>query len=218
MADVRSGLEESATVAFAPACGAAPIGVTGPQALLALVPTFLHGWEFRSAGHAAAVIICRRGQNGIAITAPVLPGGVYATADLVEAADVVAAALAALAARGERVILPHAGAVEAAAGLILLLADTTGGKSTLALTLAAYGWRFFADDRLGLSAIERHPLELRLALRRSCDCPCRNLRQGWRNSRPSVRAVESWPSPISPSDQRSKPEQGQGRRSLLVSC
>ena len=53
----------------------------------------------------------------------------------------VAAALAALAARGERVILPHAGAVEAAAGLILLLAEYDRRQEHASLTLAAYGWQ-----------------------------------------------------------------------------
>ena len=61
-------------------------------------------------------------------------------------------------------ILPHAGAVEAAAGLILLLADTTGGKSTLALTLAAYRWQLFADDRLGLSRDREASIGIALGL------------------------------------------------------
>ena len=150
MAAIASGVEESGTVAFAPAGDAAAIAVTAPRSVLSLVPTFLHRWQRQPAGDVAATIICRPTGQGIAVAASVLPEGTCVAADPMEAADIVAASLAALAVRGKGIILPHAGAVDSPAGLILLLADTTGGKSTLALTLAAAGWRLFGDDRLGL--------------------------------------------------------------------
>jgi hypothetical protein len=150
MAAVASGSEESATKAFAPAANAAALGVTAPPAVLSQVPIFLHRWQTIPAANIAAAITCRPNGMGMVVTAPVLPKGVCVAADAIEAADVVAASLAAIAVQGESVILPHAGAVESPAGLILLLADSTGGKSTLALTFAAAGWRLFGDDRLGL--------------------------------------------------------------------
>jgi hypothetical protein len=164
MTAVASGVDESATVAFAPAADTAALGVTAPRAVLSLVPLFLHHWKSLPAGNIAATITCRPQGRGIAVSAPVLPGGVYLAADSIEAADVVAASLAAVAVRGKDVILPHAGAVQSPAGLILLLADTAGGKSTLALTLAAAGWRLFGDDRLGLCREDGRSIGIALGL------------------------------------------------------
>jgi hypothetical protein len=164
MASLSSGIEESATIAFAPAPAAAVLGVTAPRTVLSLVPTFLHRWESLPGQAIIPAITCQPVRQGIAVTASVLPGGRYLATDLVEAADVVAASLAALAVRGESVILPHAAAVESPAGLVLLLADTTGGKSTLALTLAAAGWRLYGDDRLGLYREDHRSIGIALGL------------------------------------------------------
>ena len=147
------GEEGESAVAFryAPAAKADGVSVAAPPAVLALVPLFLHGWRGTpDPSGSGAALRCRPAGGGFEIFAPVLPEGRHRAATAFEAADVVASAVAALAMGGPGVILPHAGAVESPAGLVLLLADTTGGKSTLALTLAAAGWRLFSDDRLGL--------------------------------------------------------------------
>lgn len=147
-----SGIHHSTTdaMALAPAPGAPGFGVVAPGAVRSLVPLFLHCWHTMPEAGAAPVVLCERGENGFAVIASVLPGGRHLASGPFEAADVVASALAVLAARGPGVILPHAAALESPLGLVLLFADTTGGKSTLALSLAAAGWRLFGDDRLGL--------------------------------------------------------------------
>ena len=147
-----SGLDPSATdgIALAPAPGAAGLGVAAPRAVLSLLPLFLHRWQTMPEAGGVPAVRCEQEKDGLAVIAPVLPGGRYLAAGPLQAADVVASALAVLAVQGAGVILPHAAALESPAGLVLLLADTTGGKSTLALTLAAVGWRLFGDDRLGL--------------------------------------------------------------------
>ena len=150
------------------------MSVAAPAEVMALVPLFLHGLARHS-----RPVRCRAGAplpvrgRGVRDSAPVLPEGRHRAATAFEAADVVASALAALAIGGPGVILPHAAAVESPAGLVLLLADTTGGKSTLALTLAAAGWRLFGDDRLGLRREGRAHPESRSALPPSCACRCR---------------------------------------------
>jgi hypothetical protein len=127
------------------------IAVSAPDGVLALTPLFLHGWRAMPAARDCEVAVrCTGVADGFEIAAPVLPGTRHRAASAFEAADVVASALAALAIGRPEVILPHAAALESPAGLVLLFADTTGGKSTLALTLAAAGWRLFGDDRLGL--------------------------------------------------------------------
>jgi hypothetical protein len=143
--------DPTASARFAPGDRAQGVTAAAPDAVLALVPLFLHGWRVVATGpDLEPAIRCRTQAEGFEILAPVLPGGRHLAATDFEAADVVASALAALAVAGPGMILPHAAAVESPAGLLLLLADTTGGKSTLALTLAAAGWRLFSDDRLGL--------------------------------------------------------------------
>ncbi len=161
-----SGIHHSATdgMALAPAPGAPGLGVVAPGAVRSLVPLFLHRWHTVPEAGAAPAVRFVRGENGFAVSAPVLPGGLHLASGSFEAADVVASALAALAARGPGVILPHAAALESPAGLVLLFADTTGGKSTLALTLAAHGWRLFGDDRLGLRRARDGSIGIALAL------------------------------------------------------
>ncbi|HEX6102115.1 MAG TPA: hypothetical protein VF031_03620, partial [Alphaproteobacteria bacterium] len=127
------------------------IAVSAPDSVLALATLFLHGWGALSPARDSEVAVrCAHVTDGFDIAASVLPGGRHRAASAFEAADVVASAVAALAIGGPEVILPHAAALASPAGLVLLFADTTGGKSTLALTLAAAGWRLFGDDRLGL--------------------------------------------------------------------
>ena len=138
------------TLTFAPGQGLPVLTAEGPEEVLAALSLFLAGWTSTQARHAAPEVICRREGDGYRVQAPVLPGGSHRAAGPEQAADMAASAIAALAVRAPGIILPHAGAVESPRGLVLLIADTTGGKSTLALTLAAQGWRLFGDDRLGL--------------------------------------------------------------------
>ncbi len=139
------------TRSFVPPGGTTAIAVCAPGAVLAQVQVLLHRWLARKpADGAAPAVRCTVEGQRFEILAPVLPGGRHLAASAFEAADIVASALAVLAVGGPEVILPHAAAVLSPAGLILLFADTMGGKSILALTLAAAGWRLFGDDRLGL--------------------------------------------------------------------
>jgi hypothetical protein len=153
MGEAREGGSADGTrlMGFAPGAAEPALTVLAPPELLALAPLFLFGWEAKRASDGSEpAVTCRAQGDGYEIRAAVLPGGLYRARGAFEAADVIASALAALALCGRATILPHAAALQSPAGLVLLLADTTGGKSTLALTLAAAGWRLFSDDRLGL--------------------------------------------------------------------
>ncbi|HXV23421.1 MAG TPA: hypothetical protein VED46_04100 [Alphaproteobacteria bacterium] len=130
---------------------ASPISVCAPETVLAMIPSFLYRWQTAMpAIDAAPAIRCTFLDQRFEILASVLPEGRHLASSAVEAADIVASALAVLSVGGAEMILPHAAAVQGPAGLVLLFADTKGGKSVLALTLAAAGWRLFGDDRLGL--------------------------------------------------------------------
>jgi hypothetical protein len=130
--------------------GGAALTVCAPSEVLALVPSFLHRWRVARADGAEPTVRCIGQGERFEILAVVLPGGRHVATSAIEAADIVASVLAVLTVGGMEVILPHAAAVLAPGGLILLFADTKGGKSILALTMAAVGWRLFGDDRLGL--------------------------------------------------------------------
>ncbi len=145
--------------------GQARLAVAAPPSVLALIPLFLRGWKDAAAGdEAEAALVCRTRDGAFEILAPVLPGGRHIAASAFEAADTLASALAAMRVRAADVILPHAAALQAPSGLVLLFADSGGGKSTLALTLAASGWRLFGDDRLGVRRAQGRSIGIALGL------------------------------------------------------
>jgi hypothetical protein len=136
---------------LAPSGGGPAVTVFAPAPVRALVPIFLQGWELGPARDGSAPVIgCDGAADGFDLAAAVLPGTRHHASSAMEAADVIASAAAALAFGGSGVILPHAAALLSPSGLVLLFADTTGGKSTLAVTLLASGWRLFGDDRLAI--------------------------------------------------------------------
>jgi hypothetical protein len=186
--------ESVAAFLYASAGEAGAVSVAAPAEVLALVPSFLHGWRcMPDPSGVAPALRCRSAGGGFEILAPVLPQGRHQAASAFEAADLVASALAALAIGGPGVILPHAAAAESPAGLVLLLADTTGGKSTLALTLAAAGWRLLSDDRLGLRREQRGASGIALGLAAKLRLPLPPSAEGLsRFIRGRVR--QSWPS------------------------
>jgi hypothetical protein len=175
-------------------CGRADaVSVAAPPAVSALMPLFLHGWSaVPDASGTKPAIRCRPLSEAFEIAAPALPGGHHRAATAFEAADVIASALAALAIGRPGVILPHAGAVESPAGLVLLLADTTGGKSTLALTLAAAGWRLFSDDRLALRRDGRSATGIALGLAPKLRLPLPPSAEGLSRFLRG-RVLQSWP-------------------------
>jgi hypothetical protein len=136
---------------LAPSSGKPVVTVCAPGAVRALIQTFLHGWELGPAQDGSApAVACNATAQGFDLAAAVLPESRHRATSAWEAADVIASSAAALAFGGAGVILPHAAALLSPSGLVLLFADTTGGKSTLALTLATAGWRLFGDDRLAI--------------------------------------------------------------------
>lgn len=158
------GLGASREMTLAPSPDAPGLGVAAPAVVLSLLPLFLNRWLLGLKTGGPPAVLCEHGEEGFTVFASVLPGGCHLARGPFEAADVVAAALAALAVRRPGVILPHAAALESPAGLVLLIADTGGGKSTLALCLAAAGWRLFGDDRLGLRRAGEDSIGIALGL------------------------------------------------------
>lgn len=145
--------------------GQARLAIIAPPAVRALIPLFLRDWrDAEPAEDVEAIVECRARARDFEILAPVLPGGRHITASALEAADTLASALAAMRVRAADVILPHAAAIEVPSGLVLLFADSGGGKSTLALTLAASRCRLFGDDRLGLRRAQGRSIGIALGL------------------------------------------------------
>ncbi len=95
----------------------------------------------------------------------------------------IGALIAAYVAQDDALVSIHAGAVRIGDGLVLLLGDNEGGKSTFATVLASRGQRFFADDRLILNLADTTPKgsslaiapKLRLPLPREADAAYRNF-------------------------------------------
>ena len=146
-----------------PGLGLPGLTLSAPEEVHEILPLFCHRWR-RDPGCDLPSVRCIEAEDGFHVEAAVLPQGRHRVAGAFEAADVAVSALAALAVGGEGVILPHAAALQAPAGLVLLFADTTGGKSTLALTLVAAGWRLFGDDRLALRREEGRSIGIALGL------------------------------------------------------
>lgn len=132
----------------------APVRVAGAEALLAHLPVFLGGWPLRRvAGPAPRCDVRVRTGPGGAIAVETLgPGGTVLDFDNeMDAANGLAGALVAeyVAARADTVCL-HAGSALVGAGLCVLLGASLAGKSSVAMQLAASGYRLFGDDRLAV--------------------------------------------------------------------
>jgi hypothetical protein len=156
-------IETPVAAGFSPGPGLPILTLSAPAKVLDLLALHCHGWE-RGPGGEPAAVRCIEDAEGFVIEAAVLPLGRYRAESAFEAADVAASALAASSVGGAGVILPHAAALQSPAGLVLLFADTMGGKSTLALTLVAAGWRLFGDDRLALRRAEGRSIGTALGL------------------------------------------------------
>jgi hypothetical protein len=138
------------------------ITVRNAELLLAHLPVFLAGWPFRRLGgagqEAAEIDVARRRDGPIAVTL-YGPGGNEALFDdAFAAADGLAGALIArLVVRRPDMICFHAGSARVGPGLVVLLGDSLAGKSSVALQMAAAGYRLFGDDRLAVRLAEGRP-------------------------------------------------------------
>lgn len=141
--------------AFGP--DAAPVSVRNAESLLAQLTVFLGGWPVRRTGEGRGarpdidVIDRPDGRITVRVSGP---GGHEADcADAFEAANALAGGLIArFVAQAPNRLCLHAGAVRIGDGLAILLGESLAGKSSVALQLAAAGYRLFGDDRLALEA------------------------------------------------------------------
>jgi hypothetical protein len=76
----------------------------------------------------------------------------------------IGALIAGYVAQSAELMCIHAGAVRVGDGLVLLLGDSYGGKSTFSTALAARGYRFFSDDRIVLDLSSARPAGRSLAI------------------------------------------------------
>lgn len=133
--------------------GEAPVRVAGAELLLAHLPVFLGGWPMRWSGEAgAADIVVREEPGGAVFVESFGPGGgTFSFDNPLDAANALAGALVAgfIAARPDHVCL-HAGSALVGGGLAVLIGESFAGKSSVALQLAAMGYRLYGDDRLAL--------------------------------------------------------------------
>jgi hypothetical protein len=132
----------------------APVRVAGAEALLAHLPIFLGGWPLRRVADAApgCDVLVRTEPGGAIAVETFGPGGAVLRFDNeMDAANGLAGALVAeyVAARADTVCL-HAGSALVGAGLCVVLGASLAGKSSVAMQLAASGYRLFGDDRLAV--------------------------------------------------------------------
>lgn len=150
----RPEAESRATWLFGPA--EAPVRVAGADLLLAHLPVFLGGWPLRWAGEEredAPVDIAVReaAGGGISVETSGSGGAALSFDNPLDAADGLADALVAafVAARAGHFCL-HAGSALVGGGLAVVTGDSLSGRSSIALQLAASGYRLFGDDRIAL--------------------------------------------------------------------
>jgi len=131
------------------------IRVGNAELLLAQLPIFLGGWPCRRLDDADArdmdIKIIERPDKQIEInlTGPGALKTVYENE--FDAADGLASALvAAFISRHADTLCLHAGSAQLGPGLVVLLGDSLAGKSSVALHMAAAGYRLFGDDRLAI--------------------------------------------------------------------
>jgi hypothetical protein len=139
-----------------PACWAfGPPGagtlVRNAELLLAHLPVFLAGWPFRRVaedeGLEPAIAVAERAGGEIAVTT----GGAESVfADAFKAANGLAGALVAGFVRRSGLLAVDAGSAQVGRGLAVLLGGPLSGKSSIALHMAAAGYRLFGAHRLAL--------------------------------------------------------------------
>jgi hypothetical protein len=128
--------------------------VRNAEAVLAHLPLFLGGWPPRwiepaAAGGAAADIDIIEHPDG---TIEVATAGHRASfAGAFDAANGLAGALiSAFIARHRSTVCLHAGSAMVGGGVVALIGGSHSGKSSVALQLAAAGYRLFGDDRIAV--------------------------------------------------------------------
>ena len=129
--------------------------VGNAELLLAQLPFFLSGWPCRrlddSDERGMDINIVERPDKRfeVNLTGPGALDSVFENE--FDAADGLASALvAAFVARQTGTLCLHAGSAQIGAGIVVLLGDSMAGKSSVALHLAAAGYRLFGDDRLAV--------------------------------------------------------------------
>ena len=132
----------------------ASILVRNAEAVLAHLPLFLGGWPPRwidpaSAADAMADIeIVEQPDGSIDV---VSAGSQSSFAGAIDAANGLAGALiSAFIGRHRDMVCLHAGSVMVGGGLAVLIGGSNAGKSSVALQLAAAGYRLFGDDRIAI--------------------------------------------------------------------
>jgi hypothetical protein len=147
----------------------APVLVRNAEAVLAHLPLFLGGWPLRWVGEAETpdttpdIEIVERAEGAIDV-ATAAHRAEYAGA--MDAANALAGALiGAFIGRRSAMICLHAGSALIGGGLVALIGGSHAGKSSVALQLAAAGYRLFGDDRIALDLADMTaPLGLCLGL------------------------------------------------------
>jgi hypothetical protein len=131
------------------------IRVGNAETLLAHLPFFLSGWPCRRLDDADCgdldIKIVERPDKKIVIDLTG-PGALKTLFENeFDAADGLASALvAAFIARQAGTLCFHASGAQFGPGLVVLLGDSLAGKSSVALHMAAAGYRLFGDDRLAV--------------------------------------------------------------------
>jgi hypothetical protein len=131
------------------------IPVRNAEALLAHLPVFLAGWPFRRIDDAgvfgAAIEIEERSAGRIAVRFDGRSGVETVFGNEFEAADGLADALVTgYVLRNKGLACLRAGSAQLGRGLVVLLGEAQSGKSSVALHMAAAGYRLFGEDRLAV--------------------------------------------------------------------
>lgn len=144
-----------------------PVIVRNAEAVLAYLPLFLVGWPMRRIGGdgmtgspAPDIDIIEQGDRRllVALTGP--GGNRIAHEDAFNAANGLAGALVAAYVAGQPdVVCLHAASVRVGGGITILLGDSLAGKTSIALQIAAAGYRLFGDDRLAIHLTGEGPPE-----------------------------------------------------------
>jgi hypothetical protein len=142
-----------------------PVIVRNAEAVLAYLTLFLVGWPMRriggdgmAGGPEPDIDIVEQGDRRflVALTGP--GGNRIIHEDAFNAANGLAGALvAAYVARQPDVMCLHAASVRLSGGITVLLGDSLAGKTSIALQIAAAGYRLFGDDRLAVHLAGKGP-------------------------------------------------------------
>ena len=131
------------------------ICVGNAELLLAQLPIFLGGWPCRRLDDADGrdmdikIFVRPDSQIEVYLTGPGALNTVFENE--FDAADGLASALvAAFISRQANTVCLHASSARLGPGLVVLLGDSLAGKSSVALHMAAAGYRLFGDDRLAV--------------------------------------------------------------------